>query len=93
MGNVAIKKNEIQNRVFAIIQEMTGIKVGSADKCLFDLENNLSAEFFVYILLRIKDDFNIVIDDNFVLSLTSYSLNNIVDSIIKYSSNNYDNIW
>jgi len=43
-------------------------------------------------LLRIKDDFNIVIDDNFVLSLTSYSLNNIVDSIIKYSSNNYDNI-
>ena len=92
MGNVAIKKNEIQNRVFAIIQEMTGIKVGNADKCLFDLENNLSAELFVYILLRIKDDFNIVIDDNFVLSLTSYSLNNIVDSIIKYSSNNYDNM-
>lgn len=81
------EKKDISNKLVEIIEEISGIKVENSEECLFDMTNNLSAELFVYILLRIKDDFKVAINDDFVASLKNYSINDITESIVKNSSN------
>lgn len=82
-----IEKKDISNKLVEIIEEISGIKVKNPEECLFDMTNNLSAELFVYILLRIKDEFKVAINDDFVESLKNYSINDITESIVKNSSN------
>lgn len=91
MANTTLEKRDIFNRLVSIIREVTTIIVEEPDNCLFDTKYNLSAESFVYILLKASKEFCFEINDKFVDSLKNYSLNNIADSIMNHALNKVTN--
>ncbi|WP_313134827.1 hypothetical protein [Anaerocolumna sp.] len=91
MVDTAFDKEDIQNRLMSIIRELAGFNVEEPDYCLFDTKYNLSAESFIYILLKASNEFCFEINDSFVNSMTNYSLNNLVDSIMNHTPNKVTN--
>lgn len=87
MANMVYDKKNIQSELASIIKEVAGYNVEESRNCLFDARYNLSAELFVYILLKASKEFCFEINDKFVDSLTNYSFDNLVDSIINYMPN------
>jgi len=76
-----LNKEGIAEKIIEMIENMCGVKVKDRAASLFGREANLSAEYFIYLLIQIRDDFDVIIDDDFVDSLKEYSVANLVELV------------
>lgn len=74
--------NKIRMKVLEIIHKVRPDVNPQHDCSLFSLSVNLSELDMVYVLLDIKDEFGIVIDDTFIDRIHNTTLDNLVNSVV-----------
>lgn len=77
-----MEHNEIRMKLLEIIHRIRSDVNPKKDCSLFSLAVNLSDLDMVYILLDIRDEFGIVIDDAFIESIHDTTLDNLVNAVV-----------
>jgi acyl carrier protein len=77
-----MEHNEIRMKLLEIIHRIRPDVNPKNDCSLFSLAINLSDLDMVYILLDIRDELGIVIDDTFIESIHDTTLDNLVNAVV-----------
>jgi hypothetical protein len=89
-----IIENEMLSREFVtkkldeIILRIKNINIEDKEESLFCIKYYISPEEMAYILLLVREEFNIDINTDFVDDLEEISFNKIINSIMRYKQLN-----
>lgn len=76
-----LSEDAIRSCLITIIKDFSNIEIENEDLSLFGSTYRLNAEIFVYFLLDASKKLQFNIDDDFINSLTNYSLRDLINSI------------
>lgn len=82
MPTLKLDELMVRTKLKTIIKNITNIEISHDEYSLFASEYALSAEMMVYILMSVSEEFNLELNEQFVESLSEYSFNDLVNSII-----------